>query len=115
MRTALLRGQDHTDLGAIGLVSEGPAAIAICKGGAMKTYSHLDPNEDAACFAIGDGGMLVAVADGHDGASGAEAAVRALLELESGTCLYTPGGKVGSKNMTHSFSEIILEDFLTDG
>jgi serine/threonine protein phosphatase PrpC len=80
VRTALLRGQDHTELGAIGLVSEGPAAIAICKGGAMKTYSHLDPNEDAACFAIGDGGMLVAVADGHDGASGAEAALRALLE-----------------------------------
>lgn len=80
MRSALLRGRDHTELGAIGLVSEGPAAIAICKGGAQKTYPHVDPNEDAACFAIGAGGLLTAVADGHDGASGAEAALRALLE-----------------------------------
>lgn len=80
MRSALLLGRDHTELGAIGLIAEGPAAIAISKGGARKTYSHIDPNEDAACFAIGEGGFLVAVADGHDGASGAEAALATLLE-----------------------------------
>jgi hypothetical protein len=80
VRSALLRGRDHTELGAIGLVAEGPAAIAISKGGAQKTYSHVDPNEDAACFAIGPAGLLVAVADGHDGASGAEVTLRTLLE-----------------------------------
>lgn len=80
MRSALLRGRNHLELGAVGLISEGPAAISISKGGAQKTYSHVDPNEDASGFAIGAAGWLIAVADGHDGAQGAEIAIQSLLE-----------------------------------
>jgi serine/threonine protein phosphatase PrpC len=76
---ALLLGRDHLKLGSIGAVSEGPAAIAISKGGAAKAYLHTDPNEDAAAFAIGMAGLFVAVADGHSGAAGAEIALRYLL------------------------------------
>lgn len=61
-------------------VSEGPAAIAISRGGHAKSYAHLDPNEDAAGFALGPGGWLAAVADGHRGFEAAEAALDHLLE-----------------------------------
>jgi serine/threonine protein phosphatase PrpC len=53
-------------------ISEGPAAIAISLGGARKAYAHTDPNEDAAAFALGAGGSLVAVADGHRGFEASE-------------------------------------------
>ena len=79
MRQALLRGRDHLKLGAIGAVSEGAVAIALSKGGTAKTYPHTDPNEDAAAFAIGAAGIFVAVADGHNGAEGAEIALEHLL------------------------------------
>jgi hypothetical protein len=79
-RAALLRGRDHLRYGAVAAVAEGPAAIALSIGGARKAYSHVDPNEDAALFALGPGGALVAVADGHDGAEGAEAAVAYLRD-----------------------------------
>ena len=79
MRTALLLGRDHLELGAIGAISEGAVAIALSKGGALKTYPHIDPNEDAAAFAIGAAGLFVAVADGHHGAEGAELALEHLL------------------------------------
>ncbi|MDX1648907.1 MAG: hypothetical protein R3263_03550, partial [Myxococcota bacterium] len=67
MRSAILRGRDHHHLGAVDVVSEGPAAAAISMGGAPKSYAHTDPNEDAAAFALGASGRLVAVADGHRG------------------------------------------------
>jgi len=76
VRSAELFGRNHTDLGAIAAVAEGPAAIAICRGGAAKTYAYTDPNEDAAFFAVGPGGLMAAVADGHHGARGAEEIVR---------------------------------------
>jgi hypothetical protein len=60
-------------------VAEGPAAITLSRGGAEKTYTYTDPNEDACCFALGAGGSLVAVADGHHGARGAERVIRWLL------------------------------------
>ncbi|HEX2483771.1 MAG TPA: protein phosphatase 2C domain-containing protein [Myxococcota bacterium] len=75
MRTALLRGREHLELGAVDAVSEGPAALAISRGGAPKTYPHQDPNEDAALFALGPGGTLVAVADGHRGFEASEVAL----------------------------------------
>lgn len=78
MSSALLVGRDHTELGAIATVAEGPAAIALCRGGARKTYAHTEPNEDAVLFSIGEGGWLAAVADGHHGASGSEAALELL-------------------------------------
>lgn len=79
MRQAVLRGRDHLNLGEIGAVSEGAVAIALSKGGAAKTYQHVDPNEDAVAFALGEAGVFVAVADGHHGAEGAEIALAYLL------------------------------------
>jgi serine/threonine protein phosphatase PrpC len=79
MRSALLRGRDHTRLGATAAVAEGRAAIALSRGGAPKSYRHRDPNEDVALFAEGDGGILLAVADGHGGCDAAEAALERLL------------------------------------
>jgi len=79
LNQAVLRGSDHLILGAIGAVSEDAVAIAISKGGAAKTYQHTDPNEDAAAFARGEGGVFVAVADGHNGANGADIALAHLL------------------------------------
>jgi len=79
MRTATLRGRDHTELGAVATVAEGRAAVALSRGGAPKRYPHDDPNEDVAAFARGAGGCLVAVADGHRGCAGAEIAMETLL------------------------------------
>lgn len=79
MRSGFLRGRDHIELGALSVVAEGRCAISLCRGGASKTYSYADPNEDAVAFADGAAGTLVAVADGHDGASGAERAVEHLM------------------------------------
>jgi serine/threonine protein phosphatase PrpC len=80
MRSACLLGPGHHVYGAVAAVSEGPAAIAISRGGAPKRYEHTEPNEDAVCFAFGDYGMLAAVADGHYGARGAERAIEWLLD-----------------------------------
>jgi serine/threonine protein phosphatase PrpC len=79
VRSARLLGHQHHALEAVAAVAEGPVAITLCRGGARKTYYHTDPNEDAACFAFGAFGILVAVADGHHGARGAELAVEWLL------------------------------------
>lgn len=80
MRSALLAGREHNEIGAIDVVAEGPCAISISRGGAAKNYSHTEPNEDACLFAMGPGGALIAVADGHHGAAGAEIAMRHLLD-----------------------------------
>lgn len=72
MRSALLRGREHQHLGAVDSIAEGPVAIAISRGGAAKIYSHTDPNEDAATFALGSGAVLLAVADGHRGFEASE-------------------------------------------
>jgi serine/threonine protein phosphatase PrpC len=79
MRSALLRGRDHTRIGITAAVAEGRAAIAISRGGAAKAYRYRDPNEDAALFAQGEGGVLLAVADGHGGCDAAEIAAERLL------------------------------------
>jgi serine/threonine protein phosphatase PrpC len=79
MRSALLRGRDYTRLGITAAVAEGRAAIALSRGGAPKSYRYRDPNEDAALFAEGEGGILLAVADGHGGCEAAEIAVEKLL------------------------------------
>jgi serine/threonine protein phosphatase PrpC len=72
LNSAFLRGREHVELGAIDVVAEAAAAIAISVGGAEKAYAHTDPNEDAALFAIGEAGTLIAVADGHRGFEAAE-------------------------------------------
>jgi serine/threonine protein phosphatase PrpC len=79
MRSVLLRGREHLDLGAVDVVGEGAAAAAISLGGAPKPYAHTDPNEDAVLFATGRAGTLLAVADGHHGFEAAEVALELLL------------------------------------
>jgi len=71
-RSALLCGREHTHLGEIGAVAEGPAAITLSRGGAAKRYRYTHPNEDASLFLLGGGGALIAVADGHWGSRGSE-------------------------------------------
>lgn len=79
IRSARLFGHAHPVQGAVAAVAEGPVAITLSRGGARKRYAHTDPNEDAAGFALGPYGVLVAVADGHYGARGAELAIEWLL------------------------------------
>jgi len=79
MNPAVLRGREHTVIGAVAAIAEGPCAIALSRGGAPKTYRHRDLNEDVAGFASGEEGTLVAVADGHSGCDAAEIAVERLL------------------------------------
>ncbi|HEY8121268.1 MAG TPA: protein phosphatase 2C domain-containing protein [Myxococcota bacterium] len=80
MRSALLRGREHGALGVYGAISEANVAIAISRGGYAKQYAFVDPNEDAAAFALGSHGVLLAVADGHSGFEAAEVALEHLLE-----------------------------------
>lgn len=79
MKTAFLRGREHQQIGGVALEGLGPAAVALSRGGARKTYDHTDPNEDCAALAVGAGGALVIAADGHHGELGSEAAVAAIL------------------------------------
>jgi serine/threonine protein phosphatase PrpC len=79
LRSAQLRGPDHPTLGGIAVVAEGPAAIALSRGGARKRYAHKEPNEDAAGFAWSDWGVVLAIADGHEGSAAACLAVESVL------------------------------------
>ena len=91
MRSALLRGREHLEIGAIDAVAEGPAAIAISMGGAKKTYLHTDPNEDSVFFAVGGAGVLVGLADGHRGFEASEVVLEHLL-AHPGPQWVEPGG-----------------------
>ena len=59
VRSAQLHGRDVEAIGAIESVAEGPAAIALSRGGSAKRYEHVDRNEDACSFTIGPGGVLI--------------------------------------------------------
>ena len=102
MRSALLRGRDHTRLGITAAVAEGRAAIALSRGGAPKSYRYRDPNEDAALFVEGEGGILLAVADGHGGCDAAETAVEQLRArfAPGWTGLAAPGLREGWRSLT---------------
>jgi len=78
VRSAWLRGRDALELGAILERRTSGGAVALSLGGAKKSYAHTDPNEDGALVFAGDGGMLVAVADGHGGIDAAEIALEHL-------------------------------------
>jgi serine/threonine protein phosphatase PrpC len=80
MSWGVLRGREHTKLGAVAALAEGRCAIALSRGGFAKGYHHRDANEDAVAFALGPGGALVAVADGHGGHEAAELALAKLFE-----------------------------------
>jgi serine/threonine protein phosphatase PrpC len=83
---AILRGSESQIIGGVSVVSEASAAISLSQGGFKKRYSHTDPNEDAAAFALGEAGVLLAVADGHNGCNAAELAVDELM-LRAGALL----------------------------
>lgn len=78
MRTALLLGRDHRELGAVAERADAEIAVALSRGGAAKPYAHAEPNEDVALAARGERGFLVAVADGHWGHRAAEDAISQL-------------------------------------
>jgi serine/threonine protein phosphatase PrpC len=80
MNPAVLHGREHTTLGAVAAIAEGRCAVALSRGGARKTYRHVDPTEDAAAFFAGAVGLLVMVADAHDGCDASEIAVERLLQ-----------------------------------
>jgi len=80
MRTGVLRGRDHTWVGAVATLAERGAAIALSRGGAEKTYEYRDPNEDVCAFALTPHAWLAVVADGHWGHGGAERTVGRILE-----------------------------------
>ena len=73
-----LRGCNHTQPGVIERRAGDSVAIALCRGGAPKLYPHTDPNEDSSLCAEGPQGSLIAVADGHGGHEGADAALEYL-------------------------------------
>jgi len=79
MNPAVLLGREHTTLAAVSTIAEGRCAVALSRGGARKTYHHVDPNEDAAAFAAGEGGLFVAVADAHGGRDASEIAIERLI------------------------------------
>jgi serine/threonine protein phosphatase PrpC len=85
-----LRGSEAQIIGGVSVTSEGLAAISLSQGGFKKRYSHTDPNEDAAGFALGEAGVLLAVADGHNGCDAAESAIDELM-LRAGSLLTRDG------------------------
>ncbi len=74
--TTLLLGRNHHEMGELARHASGRVALCLSRGGARKTYSHTDPNEDAALISTGEGGWLLAVADGHHGESGSQATLQ---------------------------------------
>jgi serine/threonine protein phosphatase PrpC len=87
---AVLRGSESQIIGGVSVVSEASAAISLSQGGFKKRYPHTDPNEDAAAFALGEAGVLLAVADGHNGRDAAESAIDELM-LRAGALLRRGG------------------------
>ena len=92
-RSALLLGQDHSELGGIAIDEVTPRiSIAISRGRFPKPYAYVDPNEDAV-FALTDGTTTVlAVADGHNGFDAARTAIHA-VELVAPDVLAAPAQK----------------------
>jgi hypothetical protein len=104
---AVLRGPDSQIIGGVSLISEESAAISLSQGGFKKRYSHTDPNEDAAAFALGEAGVLLAVADGHNGCDGAISAIDELI-LRAGALL-THNGNMADEGWTKEALRIIGE------
>jgi serine/threonine protein phosphatase PrpC len=77
----VLWGDDHPTLGEMTVASlDDRCAIGLSAGRLPKPYWHLDPNEDVA-LAMGTTGLRVlAVADGHNGADAARAAIAAIRD-----------------------------------
>ena len=93
MHTANLCGPEQTQIGNHAAVGRGFAAIGLSRGGAAKTYRYRDPNEDACGFASSPAGMLLAVADGHWGYEGSQAAIGRLIESHAASLLASGDGE----------------------
>lgn len=77
---AVLWGVDHTELGEIVTSATGGAAVALSRGGYAKTYSYVDPNEDAVAAVEGPRATLLVATDGHNGATASMRAVEYVLQ-----------------------------------
>jgi hypothetical protein len=106
-RTAALCGSSSQIIGGVSTIAEGSAAIALSQGGAKKRYPHTDPNEDAAGFALGKPGVLLAVADGHSGREAAEVAIGELLHRAN--ALFSDSGEVTREQWETTALEILTE------
>jgi len=87
---ATLWGSESQIIGGVSVIAEASAAISLSQGGSKKLYPHTDPNEDAAAFALGEAGVLLAVADGHNGCDAAKSAIDELM-LRAGALLTRNG------------------------
>jgi serine/threonine protein phosphatase PrpC len=86
VRSVLLLGDDHTELGEMAVAGVPPAgALALSRGKFPKGYTHFDPNEDAALVATDGAAWLLAVADGHNGFDAARAAITAVHQTAAST------------------------------
>ena len=108
MHTAKLCGPEQTQIGNHAAVGRGVAAIGLSRGGAAKTYRYRDPNEDACAFATSPAGMLLAVADGHWGWEGSQAAVLRLIETHAASLLAT--GDSGHSESWEATARTLLVD-----
>jgi serine/threonine protein phosphatase PrpC len=108
MQTGLLLGRDHVRIGAVAALAEGRVALALSRGGAPKRYDYVEPNEDACAFAMTDRAWLLAVADGHWGARGAELARERVLERHAPRWL-SPGALALAERWTSEAPEVVLD------
>jgi serine/threonine protein phosphatase PrpC len=108
MQTGLLLGRDHVRIGAVAALAEGRVALALSRGGAPKRYDYVEPNEDACAFAMTDRAWLLAVADGHWGARGAELALERVLERHAPRWL-SPGALALAERWTSEAPEVVLD------
>lgn len=75
-RSVALWGRQHTVLGEVAVEVPAPdVAIALSRGSHPKLRDYVDPNEDVTAAVAGERSTLAVVADGHNGARAAEAAV----------------------------------------
>jgi serine/threonine protein phosphatase PrpC len=74
-----LLGRDYPQLGPLGAVAlPSGGALALSRGQEPKPYRHVDPNEDAALIVRAPAGVLLSVADGHNGVAASELAIDAV-------------------------------------
>jgi serine/threonine protein phosphatase PrpC len=83
-RSICLLGRDFPELGPLGIAAlPGGGALALSRGALPKPYPHQDPNEDGALLVETSAGVLLAIADGYNGASACELALAAARENAS--------------------------------
>jgi len=100
---ARLWGTDHEELDEIASATAGDAAgLAITRGRFPKAYRYEDPNEDAVAVVAGPRATLLAVADGHNGATASHLAVEAVLDRLGDD----PPDRLGDDEWLRLFTEV---------